>query len=290
MKAKIFITIPVFCSIFITLRLQAQEYEYIPLVNEEHVWSYCDVWRVGYDEYSLFYSHFQMKGDTIIHGVSYKKVYNDCSANPTNYEAAIREENKKVYVVRSNEQQEKLTYDFSWEIGDCILIDDNCYWEISKIDMVEIDGKLRKRFDNYIIEGIGVLNNNFFLYPFDPVPLYEVGICFNYQKKGSEIVYQTDEWYFNENECQWNGIQPPLSSMDYVIQIQENDIHIRFFTQETVQISLSDISGKLYYHAPSLSTIDVAIPSQSFPRGIYVLKIFNSAKNQANIRKIILYP
>ena len=50
MKAKIFITIPIFCF---TLAMQAQEYEQVPLVNEEHVWSYCDVLRVGFDKYDL---------------------------------------------------------------------------------------------------------------------------------------------------------------------------------------------------------------------------------------------
>ena len=207
MKTTVFITVLVFCF---TLAIQAQEYEYVPLVNEEHVWSYCDVLRVGFDKYDLNYYHFQIKGDTIIHDISYKKVYkdyNNCSANPANYEAAIREENKRVYVVRSGEQHERLIYDFNMEVGDSIGIDTYHDYKVSKIDTVEIAGKLRKCYNCFyssygIIEGIGNLDGNFFLYPFDPILLYEVGICFNYQKNGTELVYKTDEWYFNENECQ----------------------------------------------------------------------------------------
>ena len=150
MKAKIFITIYIFCFAF---TIQAQEYEYITLVNEEHVWSYCDVVMRGYDKYDLKYAHFQIKGDTVIHDISYKKVYKDCSAHPANYEAAIREENKKVYVVRRNEQQERLVYNFNMEVGDSLLIDEYHYYKVTKIDTVEVAGKLRKRYNGY--------NNNF---------------------------------------------------------------------------------------------------------------------------------
>ena len=244
MKTKILIFIFILCfSCF----LKAQEYEYVSIVNEEYVWSYCDVWRVGFDQYDLNYFQLQIKGDTVIADINYKKVYyNNCLLNRVSYLGAIREEDKKVYVVRSNEQQEKLTYDFNLEVGDCMLIDDGCYY-ISKIDMVEIDGKLRKRFNNSIIEGIGILSGNFFVFPFDSVLLYEIGICFNYQKKGSEIVYKTNEFYFNANECDGSSIKDTKgeNSIHVIFNQVENQCWINgLLPGESYLFELIDLNGK----------------------------------------------
>ena len=238
--------------------LKGQEYQYVPLVNEEFTWSYCDVVRVGINEYDLSYFHFQIKGDTIINNVSYKKIYGDCSSYPTNYVAAIREEDKKVYVVRPNEQQEKLTYDFNAEVGDCVVVDgDYCHYKVSKIDLVEIDGKLRKRFDNFIIEGIGILGG-FFMFPSDPVLLYEIGMCFNYQKKGEEIIYKTDEWYFNEKDCNASAIENISNNrFHFLHQNIPNPFtqrtQINFYIPEnvkTAQICIYNLQGKQIKQIP----------------------------------------
>ena len=284
MKTKIFLlTLLLFSVLF----AKGQDYTYIPFVEEDTKWSYAFITWVGYD-LRASYATYQLKGDTIISGLNYKKLYEGCSEDYCI--AALREENKKVFIKEFHQDEERLFYDFNLQEGDNMIGYSGHEWQVISIDTVQIGNTKRKRFDFYgeiWIEGIGAIED---FYPLRARLLVFADQGINYQKKGSEIVYKTDEWYFNENECTQNAIQSPLSSGDCVIQVQEGAINIRFFTKETVQISLSDTAGRMYYHSPSLSATDVTIPSQSFPKGIYLLKIVNPAKNQTNIRKIILYP
>jgi len=284
MNTKIFLLTFIFLSISFA---KGQDYTYIPWVEEGTRWSYASVWQVGYFDYEAGYETYQLKGDTIISGLNYKKLLYGCSEN---YIAALREEDKKVFIREKEQEDERLMYDFNLQEGDWITYNIYDTYQVTKIDMIQIGETNRKRFWFGLyetwIEGIGALED---FYPMQGRLTDSSSQGINYQKKGSEIVYKTEEWYFNENECNSSDIRPPLSSMNYEIKIQEGNIHIRFFTNETVQISLNDISGRLYYHS-SLSTTDVTIPSQSFPKGIYLLKTFNSDKNQASISKIILYP
>jgi hypothetical protein len=111
----------------------------------------------------------------------------------------------------------------------------------------------------------------------------------NYQKKGTTIIYQTGEWYFNENECGYNRIQSPVSSEDYAVRVRGGDICIRFYTKETVQIRLVDRMGRSYYQSSFFSpqTEHIIIPSSSFPKGIYLLSVFYRDRNRISVSKII---
>lgn len=130
-------------------------YEYIPLVNEDCVWSYCDVVKVGFDQYDLNYSQLKFKGDTIINEISYKKLFKrECILAGLFYIASMREENKKVYAIYSGKQQEKLIYNFSLVIVDSMLslYDDSQYFQVTKIDTK----------DNIV--NVGQLSNGFYIF------------------------------------------------------------------------------------------------------------------------------
>jgi len=266
--------------------MKALDYEYVPLVNEEHIWSYCDARRIGSGpvEYDLKYFHFQIKGDTVIQNITYKKVYADCSSNPTNYAASIREENKKVYVVKLNEQQEKLTYDFNMEVGDRIQIDDYRYYEVSKIDMIEIAGKLRKCYNDFyggkMIEGIGTLSGNFFLYPFDGILLYDIGRRFNYQKQGSEIVYKTNEFYFNADDCDPVATNKIKKAND--IQVVFNPANNQFqiiglSSGNSYSFELIDITGKRLM-INSVSKDNNCFNVNNLIQGLYIYRLSENTK------------
>ena len=78
MKTKILTFIFILCFFCF---LKAQEYEYIPLVQEGVTWSYCNTWQVGTFDYATRYFRYQFEGDTIINEIGYKKLYySDCSA------------------------------------------------------------------------------------------------------------------------------------------------------------------------------------------------------------------
>lgn len=191
--------------------------KYIPLVNEDYVWSYCDIVKKGSEEYDLHYSQFQFGGDTIINSITYKKLYHrDCSSNKLFYTASLREDAKKVYAFYKDESQEKLIYDFGLSVGDSILSPFNTtnFYKVIKTDSIDIAGGRCKRieldFDTWI-EGVGTLNR-FMIYPLQALPLHELGIRINYQKKGAEMRYQTKEWYFSNNDCGTSSVKPTEQS------------------------------------------------------------------------------
>ena len=119
-------------------------------------------------------------GDTLIDGISYKKIfslYDSTLTNPqSKYYVSIREENKKIYTVIGN-HPETLLYDFNLQAGDTINYNyslsfnqtDSFSRFVDKVDTVLLkDGKYRKRWifiplsnpPNYstvdtVIEGIG---------------------------------------------------------------------------------------------------------------------------------------
>lgn len=82
--------------------INAQEYEYTPLVREGIEWGYLVTSNhPDLVDGTTFY-HIQFKGDTIICDTNYKKcyAYNSCKiedGNPTVI-ACLREENKMVYI------------------------------------------------------------------------------------------------------------------------------------------------------------------------------------------------
>ncbi|MDR2804259.1 MAG: T9SS type A sorting domain-containing protein [Dysgonamonadaceae bacterium] len=273
--------------------IKGQNYTYIPYVEEDIdvQWSYVRVTQIGStveQEYITEYSNYLLKGDTIINGVKYKKLLSGCSGE---YIAALKEVDKKVFI-KEDDKHERLLYDFNLKEGDS-MENNGLSYRVTKIDTVRVGDTERKRFnfENFDVwtEGIGSLHA---FYPLQPYATGYEAEEINYQKKNSEIVYKTDQWYFNENECGFTRIQQPAPSEDYAVRISEDGIFLRFSTKETIQISLIDTMGKRYYQSPFFSpqTTEYRIGSTaSFPKGIYLLKVFYQTGNRIKISKIILH-
>jgi hypothetical protein len=87
---------------------------------------------------------------------------------------------------------------------------------------------------------------------------------------------------------QGGAIQTVSSNDDYVFQLEDNQIKIHFSKAENRQISIYDVSGRLYYKQDFYSRKEINIPRTSFPKGIYWLKLHGRDKNQNYIHKIIL--
>jgi len=267
--------------------INAQDYAYISFVEENIRWSYAYIRQTGSaGDFEVDYFNYQLQGDTVINGLNYKKLLYGCSGDNI---AVLREDNQKVFIIRQQEN-EQLLYDFNLKEGDSMKKNGLTY-SVTKIDTIQVGNTKRKKFifdfgyDTWI-EGVGSLND---FYPLQPYLLGYIAQGINYQKKGLDIVYRTDEWYFNENDCKNNDIQPSLSSRDCSIYMKDNGIHIHFSSSITVRISILDVGGRLYFQSPFFSSEDVIIPSFAFPKGIYLLKIFEKDKNRENIHKIILH-
>lgn len=287
MKAKILTTILPF-SFFLSY---AQNYAYIPLVNEECVWSYCDVVKAGLDEYDLDYSQFKFNSDTIINDISYKKLFrHDCTSNKSYYVASMREENKKVYAVYSERQQEQLIYNFNLVVGDSMQspYDDTYYFWVTKIDTIEVASGKRKRielnFDTWI-EGIGTLDR-FMMYPLQGVHPYDLGVRINYQKQGDEIIYKTDEWYFNKTDCGTSLIEKTELNKTVAYFITPELLRIETdLSSPNCTFELLDLNGKLLLQG-KINRKNNTINLSQFSDGLYFFRI--SSRGEAGfVGKII---
>ena len=139
-----------------------ENYAYRPFVEEGKVWNIEKVYTwVGSPDYGIVRTEkCELKGDTVIGGVTYKKYYEEGV-----YRRAMREENKKVYIFNNN--QEVLLYDFGLKEGERFTSSHDEEYVFTSEDYVEYDNKeLRRmklvnvndsRYINYWIEGIGAL-------------------------------------------------------------------------------------------------------------------------------------
>ena len=279
MKAKFFLLTIFLLSI---LFAKGQDYEYIPFVEEGTRWSYASITMAyeGGSKYKAGYAVYQLKGDTIINGLNYKKLYGGCSEV---YQAALREENKKVYIIKVQEE-EKCFFDFNLQKGDFMVSgSNNHHYRVTKVDTIQIGESKRKRFvfsSGYEtwIEGIGALEG---FYPLQGRILSLEGQGINYQKKDSEVVYKTDEWYFNENECDNNGLKFPQSSC--LLRILQRNGEIELQTDagnfESGQVYLYSIQGELMYSIGVKGEANIIIPVSGFSTGTYLI-IFQEDKTK----------
>jgi hypothetical protein len=282
MKTQI---LALFLFLFPLSFVRGQDYVYVPYVEDDTYWSYVLVRQIGTADYESEYSDYQLKGDTVIGGFNYKQLLHGCSGK---YIAAVREAGQKVFI-KEDQHDERLLYDFTLEEGDSMEQNDSFY-EVTKIDTVWVNHTQRKRFHfsdyDVWIEGIGSLTH---FYPLAPFSLGYAAQGINYQKKGDQITYQTDEWYFEDNTCGTSSIRPSFPAHPYAVQIKDNRINLHLYTNEAVQITLSDMMGRVHYRSPFLLLKEVGIPSSSLAKGIYLLEVVYKDTNRSSISKIILH-
>lgn len=259
----------------------AQNYEYVPFVKEGLIWSYCDVVKAGGEDYKLYYYQFNFSGDTIINGIAYKKLFQrDCSSNGLINIASMREDNKKVYAVYAGKQEEKLIYNFGLVVGDSIQspYDENLFYQVKKVDTIEVASGKRKRIEldfDIWIEGIGTLDR-FMMYPLHAIPLYDLGVRINYQKQGAQINYKTNEWYLNENDCNFSSVEATESGKIIVYNIAPDLLKLETqLSEPDCTIELLDVYGKKLVQM-NTDVRNTTIDLSRFPDGLYVLRISGS--------------
>lgn len=266
MKAKFFFLQALLLGI--SPAAYAEEAEYTPLVDESLMWSYCDVVKREVDQYDLTYTRYHFKGDTIINGRTYKKLYQvDCDG-AINYVAAMREDEMKVYLADNElpDAGEKLIYDFGLSVGDGM--GGNVLQDAS---LVQTEDGERMKFDfgfDTWIEGIGSLERPLHQ-PLSPVALYELGVRLNWQKKNGVTVYKTDGFWFKENECE-TTLSPFLPSAQgtCISQPAQGVLCITTDAEEAFDVDIYDLSGQqlLSLQGTSGQHLDVS----ALPDGMYI--------------------
>ena len=125
-------------------------------------------WGIGFPH------TFMLKGDTIMDGATYKKLFLDDM-----FVSGLREEDGRVYERYWEDVPEQLIFDFYLQPGDIFKdeADDMYQMEVKQVREVDVDGKSRKCMDmwahmegmeivdglvDYWIEGIGCMNGPHF--------------------------------------------------------------------------------------------------------------------------------
>lgn len=181
--------------------------------------------------------------------------------------------------------QETLIYDFDLSVGDSMLspYDNMNFYKVLKTDSVEIAGGLRKRieldFDTWI-EGVGTLNR-FMIYPLQALPLYELGIRINYQKKGAEMIYQTKEWYFSNNDCGTLSVKPTEQCQKGVYFVAPGQLWIESgLLYQPCMFELYDLRGNLLIKR-KVDTTNNSINVNCLSNGLYFFRL--SGKNDVSV-------
>jgi hypothetical protein len=132
------------------------------LVDTNHIWSEILITYGWPDYYTTIYHKFM--SDTVIGVNQYKKLYGtgDSSLTFWYYQAALREDSGKVYIVRYSLSSEELLYDFNLNVNDTMyLCGFSQYIILMSIDTVTLlNGENRLRFNfnwSKWIKGIGSL-------------------------------------------------------------------------------------------------------------------------------------
>jgi len=302
MKTRIFkLVLGVFITL-ISFSVNAQNYEYIPLVKPGlQLWTW-DYGYYGYEAYR-FRRYALTEDDTIINNTTYKKVYEftGIEFNPltAEYYGGLRENaQKQVFYMKKNyNNTETLLYDFSLSIGDTFSMSDvtqSFSFKVSSIDTIDFFGIQRKLFViNRIPEGSVIVSAIWI----EGVGDYEGILRF-------PRVYAVDDWsitrcYIHNGDLLYsnyshggNDCITPLMGIESIIE----DNSITLYpnpTNSEVNISSENIInsieifnslGQRVYQSMVNSTEKV-IDISSFVNGVYILGVIT---DNGVIRKKII--
>ena len=143
-----FLTLLILCLSAEDGKAQDEYREYIPFLEEGKEWViYNDYYIREDDDFKPIeerepYRTYMLRGDTIVHGKSYKKLYAMCERifgdKNIHYFSALREENRKVYRIPPDSSNEKMLYDFEQGID----IENSFTYSIDGVLFPELEGRI----------------------------------------------------------------------------------------------------------------------------------------------------
>ena len=288
--------------------------QYKPCLDDGIVrWSVLDYHII---DAGLVSTEIMAYDDILINDIWYKKMYRDefshlyveeDNINWGNYIPNMTwqlenwfiresEDASKLYIFNERENEEVLISDLNLQEGDEFPI---LYWEetyMAIVDSVYIKDDLKhvqlvwyQKF-NYepqvftFIEGVGP--DIWFKSPNDDWDIATVN-CFQNQSL----------FYKNEKADQYSicpcgyryfsDITRPDINKDYNLIIKDDKIEILFLSDSNSQVSVYDTGGSSHYQK-GFSQKEIVIPTSSFSKGVYILKIFDEETKQTDVSKIIL--
>ena len=292
--------------------LSAQVYK--PFPDSNAIWSVSNM-------------KFAVLGDTVINTKNYKKYYMQYDSinfifniNNAHYISALREENKKIFVIPKDSENELLLYKFDVNQGDTIT---HCSYNpfltytqnnisqyksiVESIDSIQIDNIYRKRYKlinnsslpatytEYWIEGMGSNTGLFFpgLYNhlFPDGPIHKL-LCFSYNQT---IIYQLN-YELNCFALNWIGIKK-LNEEPYIkLSIFPNPFYDYCFisingkhnSKKTYFIYLYSITGNIIKKTKICENEIIQFNRDNLENGLYYCILKDSNNIILTNQKIII--
>jgi len=303
MKTQLTITLLSVLFVMYSFNSKAQEYEYVPMPTTNALWSeiYVDlIAPAEYDTMNLKYALFDE--DTILFEKTWQKIFMlfDTTLLLENAEfyGLLLEENKIVYFI--GPYSSGILYDFNAQVGDTITVEVPISFEaeIFKIDTININGKLRKRFylwhngmggDTGIrwIEGIGSINGLLWPGTYHFNEKSEL-LCLHHN---NELIYYNNKFgtCFPDYPDVYNGLK--LIENQSLKNIYPNPAKdktmIEFQEIETGQLSIHSIDGRIIIYQNINYTKCQILDLSYIKAGIYLVKFVNK-KNEMYQNKLII--
>lgn len=269
-----------------TYTSNAQTYVPFPTGADTAVWFVSSSYWVSGSGQTSYYN-IVTDGDTIFDGLEYTKLYHDDNGTLRYYYAAIREENKIIYLRDFNDNtwgvnnisSDTILFDFNVQVGDTI----NWFsfgsgpMEVYSIDSVQVaDGTYRKRFSFsgpggfasfQVVEGIG--SNLGFIH----IPLVGGGGTYtNCYFLNGDFVWTS--WFGGTaNDCYTSTTQLNSNSKITVNPNPTSDnLNIEFENTEQRELMIFNQLGQVVLNEISNETT-VILNLEQLPKGFYVLTI-----------------
>ena len=214
MRRIVLLAITMMMAAGMQANMVSQEIAYHSMLKDGKLWRvlYHDVVNTGNGaEFPVYEISLVLRGDTLIDGLTYYKMYRE-SENGATLEGCFREEGKKMYRVLKGTIEPKLWMDFDVTVSS----KEECYWQdgeftCNEVDTIVVNGNYFRRFtfaqtdaqqEIQWVEGVGSLWS----------PLEPFGHLLNDGKKYELIAcYEDGECIFTAEDFKTQAYQDDIT-------------------------------------------------------------------------------
>ena len=292
MKTRIYKLVLVVITTLFAFNLNAQDYEYIPLVKPGlQLWT-CDKGYAGHDDEAYRFRKYALTDeDTMIDDETYKKLYlySDIEFSPetATYIGALRENSQKQVFYRGMYELLELNemiYDFSLSVGDTFSggsLNMSSYFiglVVADIDTVNYDGVERRRFKIMTagygqiaaiwIEGIGNREGLFFPYHTTTADIWGNVRCYTHN---DELLYSNYRHGGSDCVTPLMGIESIIEDNSITLYPNPTNNEISISSESFINsIEIYNSLGQKVY-TETINSKEKTIDISSLPSGVYVL-------------------
>ena len=314
MKTNVYkLALGIFISLM-SISVNAQDYEYIPLVKPGlQLWT-CDNGFLGYDDQAYRFKRFALTDeDTIIDNETYKKLYFyknvEFDTATATYIGALRENSQKQVFYRglngyrdmddsphAIQELNDMIYDFSLSVGDTLPIgyfnmSPEIILSVANIDTIINNGIERRRFTiqafggsivGYWIEGIGNREGLFFPFHITTADIWGNTRCYIHN---GELLYSNYTHGGNDCVTPLMGIESIVEDNSITLYPNPTNSEVNISSQNIINsIEIFNSLGQRVYQSV-VNSMEKVIDISSFVNGVYILGV--NTENGVIRKKII---